>query len=157
APLAADGAFGHDRAMEDERPVLDQLNLVDGDVAGMVDFYRALGLDIPDEPPPWDRHHRSATMPEGVEFDIDSAEFAPRWNAGWAAGSSGVVIGFRVSTREAVDRTYGDLTALGHRGQQEPYDAFWGSRYAIVTDPAGNAVGIMSPMEAARQTAPPDM
>ena len=42
--------------------------------------------------------------------------------------------------------------------QQEPYDAFWGARYAVVSDPDGNGVGIMSPVDDAlpqRATAAP--
>jgi hypothetical protein len=39
------------------------------------------------------------------------------------------------------------LTAL-----HEPYDAFWGARYAIVEDAGGNAVGIMSPVDPARRS-----
>ncbi|WP_342782045.1 VOC family protein [Trebonia kvetii] len=40
---------------------------------------------------------------------------------------------------------YADLVATGYRGQQPPYDAFWGARYAVIEDPDGNAAGIMSP------------
>jgi uncharacterized glyoxalase superfamily protein PhnB len=36
-----------------------------------------------------------------------------------------------------------------------PYDAFWGARYAVVADPAGISVGIMSPADDAGRTAPP--
>jgi uncharacterized glyoxalase superfamily protein PhnB len=55
-----------------------------------------------------------------------------------------------------VDRIYAELTAAGHAGQQPPYDAFWGSRYAIVCDPDGNFVGLMSPPEQAhRKPSPP--
>ena len=43
------------------------------------------------------------------------------------------------------------LAAEGVPVQQEPYDAFWGARYAVVSDPDGNAVGIMSPVDAARR------
>ena len=39
----------------------------------------------------------------------------------------------------AVDVAYGDLTEAGYAGQQPPFDAFWGARYAVVTDPDGNA------------------
>ena len=35
--------------------------------------------------------------------------------------------------------------------QQEPYDAFWGARYAVVSDPDGNGVGIMSPIDPAQR------
>src|SRR5438128_1214082 len=57
--------------------------------------------------------------------------------------------------RNAVDETFGRIVAAGHRAQQSPYDAFWGARYAIVEDPDGNAVGLMSPIDEARRTAPP--
>ncbi len=40
--------------------------------------------------------------------------------------------------------------------QQDPYDAFWGARYAVVSDPDGNGVGIMSPPDPAMRTAPPE-
>ncbi len=142
--------------MGDARPVLDQLNVIVGDMEAMVGFYRALGVELPDAPPPWDEHHRSAPNPGGLDFDLDSSTFASAWNQGWPRGQTGLVIGFRVPSRDDVDGTYARLTGMGYDGQQEPYDAFWGARYAIVTDPDGNAVGIMSPIDPARRTAPPD-
>jgi len=47
------------------------------------------------------------------------------------------------------------MTNAGSASQQAPEDAFWGARYAIVEDPDGNAIGIMSPIEPARRRAPP--
>jgi hypothetical protein len=38
---------------------------------------------------------------------------------------------------------------------QVPYDAFWGARYAIVADPDGNEVGLMSPRDDDRRSFPP--
>jgi len=64
------------------------------------------------------------------------------------------VIGFKVRGREEVDVIYADLTGAEYVGQQEFYDAFWGARYAIVEDPSGNAVGIMSPVDPSRRAAP---
>ena len=58
-------------------------------------------------------------------------------------------------SREAVDATYDDLTDAGYPGRQPPYDTFFGARYAIVADPDGNDVGIMSPPDPSRRTAPP--
>ena len=65
-----------------------------------------------------------------------------------------VVVGFSVASREAVDRLYQELTTAGYGGRQPPFDAFWGARYAIVADPDGNDVGLMSPMEESRRTPP---
>lgn len=133
-------------------PVLDQVNLVVADMEATVAFYRRLGLTVEDTDPDWDPHHRSASLPGGIDLDFDSQIFARRWNRGWAVGPGRAVIGFRVPTREAVDEIYGDLTGVGYRGQQEPYDAAWGSRYAIIEDPDGNPVGIMSPSDPTRRT-----
>lgn len=47
-----------------------------------------------------------------------------------------------------------ELVAAGHRGRLEPYDAFFGARYAMVDDPDGHAIGLMSPIDAARKFTP---
>lgn len=136
------------------KPILDQVNIVVSDMEASVKFYRLLGLDIPDTAPAWQRHHRTA-ISEGVDIDFDSVEFAKKWNAGSVgASANSSVLGFRLPSREAVDETFGRVIAAGYRAQQEPYDAFWGARYAIVEDPDGNPIGLMSPADASRRTAP---
>jgi catechol 2,3-dioxygenase-like lactoylglutathione lyase family enzyme len=132
-------------------PILDQVNLVVSDMEATVAFYRWLGLAIPDTDAAFQNHHRSAQVPGGVDLDFDSTEFARHWDKGWKTGA-GVVVGFKVASRERVDAVYSDLTGAGYRGQQEPYDTFWGARYAIVEDPDGNPVGIMSPVDPARRS-----
>ncbi len=138
---------------------LDQMNLVVHDVAASRAFYSRLGLDFGDaHDPVWAAHHVSA--PHGgatpIDVDLDSASFAVQWNEGWPGGS-GAVLGFKVETRAEVDALVAALAAEGVPVQQVPYDAFWGARYAVVSDPDGNAVGIMSPVDAAfrRDQAPP--
>jgi uncharacterized glyoxalase superfamily protein PhnB len=66
-----------------------------------------------------------------------------------------VVVGFALPSREAVDERYAALTAAGHAGRQPPFDAFWGARYAIVADPDGNHIGLMSPLDPAQKHWPP--
>ncbi len=133
-------------------PVLDQINLVVADMEATVKFYRRLGLSIPDTEPDFQSHHRTAHLSGGIDLDFDSIKFAQHWDKGWRTGAG--VIGFKVDSRERVDALYADMTAAGYAGQQEPYDAFWGARYAIVEDPDGNAVGIMSPVDPQRRSSP---
>jgi catechol 2,3-dioxygenase-like lactoylglutathione lyase family enzyme len=129
---------------------LNQFNLVVRDMAASVAFYRLLGLDIPDLEPEWsewsDRHRSVAGS--AFALDLDSVAFAREWDTGWVdadgAGRMGV-LGFQVDSAEEVDAVYGRLTAAGYAGEQEPYDAPWGARYAVVVDPDGNPVGLMSP------------
>jgi catechol 2,3-dioxygenase-like lactoylglutathione lyase family enzyme len=152
--------------MDRTRPTLNQLNIVSSNPAASIDFYRRLGLDIPDQRV-WrtatGAHHASAedaSTPDGIDLDIDSATFAQVWNTGWRGRkdlAGRVVVGFGVASREEVDRLYGEMTAAGYRGLQTPYDAFWGARYAIVEDPDGLAVGLMSPISAEHRSQPPDV
>jgi len=60
-----------------------------------------------------------------------------------------------VASREAVDERFTVLINAGYTGLQEPYNAFWGARYAIVEDPDGIAVGLMSPISSQMRSQPP--
>jgi catechol 2,3-dioxygenase-like lactoylglutathione lyase family enzyme len=136
---------------------LDQVNLVVRDVPASRAFYGRLGLDFRDEPDPvWDDHHVSALHGDdaAIDFDLDSVSFAHQWDQGWPGGP-GAVLGFKVNTRAEVDALVASLVAEGIPVQQEPYDAFWGARYAVVIDPDGNAVGIMSPVDGAFRSEAP--
>jgi catechol 2,3-dioxygenase-like lactoylglutathione lyase family enzyme len=136
---------------------LDQVNLVVGNVEAARAFYAKLGVDFGDQRDPvWSHHHVSAVrQPGAADLDLDSTSFAAHWDEGWPGGP-GVVLGFKVDTRQAVDDLVAALAADGVAVQQPPLDAFWGARYAVVTDPDGNAVGIMSPSDDAFRAAPPD-
>jgi|SRR5581483_6384067 len=140
----------------DAAPIFGQLNLVVADMAASIAFYRRLGLAI-DDTHPYARHHVNVETPDGFSLDLDSVEFAKRWDVGWRAGtgSGRVVVGFNVASRDAVDALYARMTAAGAVGQQPPTDAFWGARYAVIEDPDGNPVGLMSPIDPARRSAPP--
>jgi len=138
-------------------PLLKSLNLVVREMDATLSFYRRLGLEIP-ESSVWrtasGAHHVDVQLPGGLSLDLDSSELAAHYNAGWRETGSGggrCVIGFSVATREDVDERYAELTAAGYKGLQPPYDAFWGARYAIVEDPDGNPVGLMSPIDPARR------
>lgn len=132
---------------------LDQVNIVVGDMEAMAAFYTRLGLSVSDGgAPEWQAHHREART-AGADVDLDSQAFTSKWNGGWPGGT-GTVLGFRVDGREEVDELYRELTSAGHGGQQEPYDAFWGARFAAVADPDGNTVAIMSPSEPAFRSRP---
>jgi uncharacterized glyoxalase superfamily protein PhnB len=140
----------------DDRPTLDQINLVVRNMGPVVEFYRLLGVDVDEPPAPWDEHHRTVETAAGLDLDIDSCRFASQWNEGWPDNHGGAVLGFRVIDRDTVDAIYTRLTSAGYPGQQPPYDAFWGARYAVVADPDGNCVGIMSRVDPERRTRPPD-
>ena len=133
--------------------MLNQLNLVVRDMDATVAFYKRLGLPIKVSP---GAQHASVTLPNGLLVEFDTVEFVPQWDTGWRGSTGGsTVLGFSVPSREAVDSLYSELTSSGYAAHQQPYDAFWGARYAIVEDPDGNSVGLMSPIEEGRKFFPP--
>jgi catechol 2,3-dioxygenase-like lactoylglutathione lyase family enzyme len=136
---------------------LDQVNLVVRDVDASRAFYSRFGLDFgPEHDPVWSAHHVSAEHGDHapIDVDLDSTTFVTQWDQGWPGGT-GALLGFKVDTRTEVDALVAALVAEGVPVQQEPYDAFWGARYAVVSDPDGNGVGIMSRVDAAHRSEPP--
>jgi catechol 2,3-dioxygenase-like lactoylglutathione lyase family enzyme len=147
--------------MSEPTAVLNQLNIVVRDIRASADFYRRLGARIPEPPVAGGNSqpfHAECDLANEFHLDLDSTDFAEAWNSGWVGRddlAGRVVIGFRVETRDRVDEIYAGLTDAGHRGLQPPWDAFWGARYAIIEDPNGIAVGLMSPIDPARRYWPP--
>jgi uncharacterized glyoxalase superfamily protein PhnB len=87
---------------------------------------------------------------------LDNYPMARIWNRRFEPDRSrgNILIGLRVETRDDVDRLYDAVKAAGHPVGQEPCDAFFGSRYAVVIDPDGNQVGLKSPIEDDRRYEP---
>jgi uncharacterized glyoxalase superfamily protein PhnB len=144
--------------MSEIAPVLNQLNIVADDSEATLEFYRRLGMDIPkDVHLPDGTRHAEVTLCNGFVLEFDNRALARTYNAAWRrpGGSSRALIGFSLPTRETVDQRYSELIAAGYEGRQPPYDAFWGARYAVVADPDGNDVGLMSPLDEKHRTWPP--
>ena len=114
-----------------------QFDIVVRDMDASVAFYRRLGLAVDHDNP----DHVQVQV-DGLSLELDSAASVPKWDRGWMGGMG--ILGFEVATREGVDDLYVELTDAGYAGQQAPFDAPWGRRYAVVEDPDGNAIGLMS-------------
>src|SRR5690242_5992048 len=119
-------------------PIID---LTARDVRASAKFYAALGLDVPDIWEQGDAQH--VEIPDGPM--INSLAVTKSYDTSWPDASPGVVFIFHADDRASVDRKHAELVAAGYASHLEPIDAFWGARYAVVNDPDGNHVGIMSP------------
>jgi catechol 2,3-dioxygenase-like lactoylglutathione lyase family enzyme len=115
------------------------------DMARSLAFYRRLGLDIPDGAE--SEGHVEVVLPGGLKLAFDTAETIRSFDASWSPGSGGprMSLAFRCQTPAEVDKLYGELVAAGHDGHLEPWDAFWGMRYASLHDPDGNGVDLFCP------------
>jgi hypothetical protein len=96
---------------------LHMLNVLVGDMAASLDFYRRLGIAVPVSEDGVGAHVQ-LKMPGGFSLELDTAESARLWHAGWRAdpASAKVVLGFMLPTRQAVDDRYAELTSAGYAG-----------------------------------------
>lgn len=128
----------------------DQVNIVVSDVTGAAGFLRALGAEVPELPDEWAEwapHHIGfPAVATGFDADLDSAAFASHWG-GLPEGFTGVVVNLKAEDRAAVDAVFEQALALGAQALRDPYDAFFGARYAVVRGPGPLFVGIMSPLD----------
>jgi len=128
---------------EDMTPRFDAIGLVVADMGKALAFYRRLGLDIPtdlDSQP-----HVEAALPGGLRLLFDAVETIRSFDRDWTpAQGSRVDLAFACDSPAEVDRLYAELTDAGHESHKEPWDAFWGQRYAVVRDPDGNGVDLFA-------------
>jgi catechol 2,3-dioxygenase-like lactoylglutathione lyase family enzyme len=128
-------------------PRLDAMGIVVSDLRASLRFYRMLGLELPEDP--GDEQHVEATTPGGLRVMFDTIavvrSFMPEWEP--ASGGHRMGLAFHCGDAAGVDATYARLTAAGYPGAKAPWDAFWGQRYAQVSDPDGNPVDLFAPLD----------
>ena len=127
-------------------PKFDLIGIVVQDMATSLKFYRQLGLSIPAEAD--SEGHVEATLAGGLRFAWDSAEVIRSFDPDWTPGSGGHRMGlaFLCDNAAEVDAMYNRLVGQGYVSHKEPWDAFWGQRYAQVLDPDGNPVDLFAPL-----------
>lgn len=122
---------------------LDMIGIVVEDMAAALKFYRLLGLDIPEGAE--NEGHVEVKTAEGYRIAWDTVEMIKSFDTSWAGAREGrISLAFLCAHAAEVDELYGRLLAEGYKGHKEPWDAFWGQRYAIVIDPDGNHVDIFA-------------
>jgi uncharacterized glyoxalase superfamily protein PhnB len=121
---------------------LNGFGIVAGDLARSLAFYRLLGLEFADgaESEP----HTEATIAGGVRVMFDPVSTIQSFEPDYVhtPGSAGVSLAFACGTPGEVDSTYELVVGAGFEGHREPWDAFWGQRYAQLRDPDGNGVDL---------------
>jgi catechol 2,3-dioxygenase-like lactoylglutathione lyase family enzyme len=125
-------------------PSLTAVSMFVTDMGKTLAFYRSLGLDIPASAD--SEQHVDYELPTGLRLMWDSIEVVRSIDKSWTPpqGSPRMSLAFQCDNPAEVDRIYADLTQAGHDGHLEPWDAFWGQRYAVVHDPDGNSVDLFA-------------
>ncbi|MDH6140261.1 catechol 2,3-dioxygenase-like lactoylglutathione lyase family enzyme [Kitasatospora sp. GP30] len=126
------------------QPRISFIGLVASDMAATLAFYRRLGLAIPPEADA--EPHVEYDLPGGLKLVWDTVATVRSFDPDWTppVGDHRIAIAFDCERPADVDKLYQELLAAGYRGHNEPWDAFWGQRYATVLDPDGNAVDLFA-------------
>ena len=126
-------------------PQFDAFGVVVSDMTRSVAFYRILGLDFPEGAESEDHVEAEAG---GVRYMLDSESVIRSFDQEWQRPTGGHAHGgaFRCESPEEVDRTYSELLSAGGTAHREPWDAFWGQRYAQVRDPDGTVLDLYAPL-----------
>jgi catechol 2,3-dioxygenase-like lactoylglutathione lyase family enzyme len=121
------------------------IGVVVEDMARSLAFYRRLGLDVPAGAD--GEQHVEVALPGGLKLAFDTTETIRSFDPSWApaSGSPRMGLAFACDSPAEVDKLYGELVAAGYEGHKEPWDAFWGMRYAVLHDPDGNGVDLYCP------------
>jgi uncharacterized glyoxalase superfamily protein PhnB len=124
---------------------LQAIGLTTSDMAESCRFYRTLGLDVPE--PAADAQHHDVTLPNGLRLMWDTEDLIRQIDPTWTASNGQrMTLAFRCADAADVDATYARVLEAGFLSANEPWDAFWGQRYAQVLDPDGNKVDLFAPL-----------
>lgn len=128
------------------------IGLIAHDMGRSLEFYRRLGLDIPEGD---EKTHVEIKMKGGLTLFLDSRP--TRWDPQYAQDDQPArqdapnnypfLLEFYLQQRAAVDAKYNQLTGFGYQGYRAPYDTSFGMRFAMVKDPDGNTVLLSGDLE----------
>jgi catechol 2,3-dioxygenase-like lactoylglutathione lyase family enzyme len=121
----------------------DMIGIVVRDMSRSLRFYRLLGLDIPEgqerEP------YVQVITPNGYRISWNVLDMIKQIDPAWVEPvGHRMELAFKCDSPAEVDAVHGKLVDAGYYSHKQPWDAFWGQRYAIVDDPDGNHVSLFA-------------
>jgi catechol 2,3-dioxygenase-like lactoylglutathione lyase family enzyme len=123
-------------------PHLDAIGIVSSDLGRSRAFYRLLGVEIAEGD-----EHVEASFPNGLRLMFDTEQVIHSFSPDWArATGNQVALAFACESPAEVDEIYRRVVDAGFHGEKEPWDAFWGHRYAQLADPDGVPIDLFAPL-----------
>mgnify|MGYP003603924338 FL=1 len=124
------------------------IGIVTTNMAASLAFYRALGVDIAEGQD--NEQHVDATLDGGQALAWDTVETILGFDPNYVSPTGGhkIALAFQKDSPAEVDAAYAELTDAGYTGHVQPWDAFWGQRYATLLDPDGNSIDLFAPLPA---------
>lgn len=109
------------------------------DMARAVEFYRRLGVDIPEGSE--NQGHVEVKM-SGITFFLTTHQINARWDPAKKPASGGyrIILEFYLETREALDAKYAEMMSYGYESHIAPYVTPFNMYFAMINDPDGNTI-----------------
>jgi uncharacterized glyoxalase superfamily protein PhnB len=125
------------------KPYLHTVGVVVQDMTKTLAFYRTLGLEIDTKED--EESHVEYTSPSGYSIGFVTEAMVRQTDPKWSDGfGNRINLQFAFAAPSEVDATYERLMGAGYESYQEPWDAFWGQRFARVIDPNRNVVNLFA-------------
>jgi uncharacterized glyoxalase superfamily protein PhnB len=121
-------------------PQLDAIGIVSADLDRARAFYGLLGVEVAagDD-------HVEAKLPSGLRLMFDTEDVMRSFRSDWTRATGNTVsLAFECGSPAEVDEVYARVVAAGFHSEKEPWDAFWGQRYAQLLDPDGTPVDLFA-------------
>jgi uncharacterized glyoxalase superfamily protein PhnB len=125
------------------KTTLDMIGIVCADIDASLAFYRTIGIDAPESSGGED--HVEAKLANGLRLAWDSLALIKQMDPGWVQPvGQRMGVAFLCDSPAEVVAIFTKATLAGYKAHKEPWDAFWGQRYAQLTDPDGNVVDLFA-------------
>lgn len=122
---------------------LDMIGLTCRSIPESLKFYRMLGLEIADPEP--DEPYVECTLAGGIRLSWNDVEMIKQIDPDFKEPvGQRIGLAFLCDSPGAVDALFRDITGAGFKAHKEPWDAFWGQRYAQLQDPDGVPVDLFA-------------
>ncbi len=118
------------------------IGLVAADMNATLEFYRRLGLEFE----LMGEGHAQTALAGDMQLMIDTEAEVRTFRPDWQGQPGRMGLAFECDGPAGVDKMFAEFTGAGYRGALEPFDAFWGQRYATVLDPDGNGIDFYAPL-----------
>jgi uncharacterized glyoxalase superfamily protein PhnB len=129
------------------------LGLIVRDMGTSLEFYRRLGLAIPEGSE--EKTHVEVKMGSGLTFFLDSRP--SRWDPNYvrkddpggmdASGKYPFILEFYLKKQPIVEAKYKELTGFGYESYRAPYETSFGMYFAMIKDPDGNTILLSGDLE----------
>ena len=126
---------------------LNYVSFIVSDMQKSLEFYRLLGLPIPEDVDATQDHVEIEQ--DGVRIAWETQEMIQGIDPDWKPTSQPGRVGFALQaiSPAEVDAAVNRIQQAGYAVKTQPWDAFWGQRYATVTDPDDVSVDVFAWLE----------